>query len=167
MRGMIGQDALRAQLERSIEMGRLAHAMLIRGSGRRGQETSGGRAGPSAQLRDRWRSLRRLSAVHPHRGLEARRRARHRRAGPGRQDRGDARAAAGRRARSIRGPEPRLHHRRRGADEPARRRTACSRRWKSHRTTSTWFCSRSSPPRCCPRCARGAASSRCAPSPPP
>lgn len=32
MRGMIGQDALRAQLERSIEMGRLAHAMLIAGA---------------------------------------------------------------------------------------------------------------------------------------
>ncbi len=32
MRGMIGQDALRAQLERSIAMGRLAHAMLIAGA---------------------------------------------------------------------------------------------------------------------------------------
>ena len=32
MRGMIGQDALRAQLERSVEMGRLAHAMLIAGA---------------------------------------------------------------------------------------------------------------------------------------
>ena len=37
MRGMIGQDALRAQLERSIEMGRLAHAMLIAGAGGAGK----------------------------------------------------------------------------------------------------------------------------------
>ncbi len=38
MRGMIGQDALRAQLERSIEMGRLAHAMLIAGAAGAGKK---------------------------------------------------------------------------------------------------------------------------------
>ena len=65
--------------------GALGACHADRGSGRRGQETSGGRAGPSAQLQDRWRPLRRLPAVHPHRGRETRRRARHRRAGPGRQ----------------------------------------------------------------------------------